>query len=109
MSIVDLLIYVFACAGTTILIVSGQVFEPFRSFISKRSERMGYLINCPMCFGFWVGLALSFGFDISPLYGAVISSLFSWAISNVVDAFNVIGIYYDGLLEDGESENERKS
>ena len=106
MSIVDLVVFIFGCAGLTTILVSSDIFEPIRSFVSERSTFLGKMVNCSMCLGFWVGLVASFYSDINPLWGASISSLFSWSISNIVEAVFAIGFYFDSMLEDGE-EDER--
>ena len=107
MNIVDLIIFTFGCAGFTVILVSSYVLEPFRNFVSSRSEFLGKLINCTMCSGFWVGLIASMFSDINPLWAASISSLFSWSISSIVEAFSAIGFYFDAMLEDGDENDER--
>jgi len=107
MNIVDLVVFIFGCAGLTTILVSSDIVEPVRDFISEKSTFLGKMINCSMCLGFWVGLAASFYSDINPLWGASISSLFSWSISNIVEAVFAIGFYFDTMLEDGEEDGER--
>jgi hypothetical protein len=104
MNIVDLIVYVMGCAGITVILVSSDIIEPVRDFISSKSNFLGKLINCPMCLGFWVGLIASVGTDINPLLGASMVSLISWSVSNVVDAIFSIGFYFDTMLEDGEKD-----
>ena len=106
MSIVDLLIFTFGCTGLTVVIVFSSILEPVRNFITSKSTYLGGLINCAMCAGFWVGLLASFFSDINPLWGASISSLFSWGISNIVEAFFSISVYFDAMLENGEEYDE---
>ena len=106
MNIVDLFTFTFGCAGLTVIIVSSSILEPVRSFITSKSDYVGNLINCTMCTGFWVGLIASCYSDINPIWGASISSLFSWGISNIVEAFFSIGDYFDTMLENGEEDNE---
>jgi len=104
MNIVDFLVFTFGCAGLTIVIVSSSILEPIRAFIAARSTYFGKLVSCTMCSGFWVGLIASYFSDINPLWGASISSLFSWGISNIVEAFFSIGVYFDTALESGEED-----
>ena len=106
MNIVDLFIFTFGCSGLTILIVSSSILEPVRDFVSSKSSYLERLINCTMCSGFWVGLVASLFCGMNPIWGAAISSLFSWSISSVVEAFSAIGIYFDAMLEDGDENNE---
>jgi len=102
MNLVDLLIFTFGCSGLTIIIVTSSILEPIRDFVSSKSSYIGKLINCTMCSGFWVGLVASLFSDINLLWGASISSLFSWGISNIIEAYSAIGVYFDSALEDGD-------
>ena len=104
MDIVDLITYTLGCAGITVILVSSDIVEPVRDFISSRSSFLGKLINCPMCLGFWVGMIASFYTDVNPILGASMISLVSWSVSNVVDAIFSIGFYFDTILEDGEKD-----
>jgi len=60
-----------------------------------------------MCSGFWVGLLISCFYDINPIMGASISSLFSWGASSVVESFNTLSVFLETYLEDGEETDER--
>jgi hypothetical protein len=102
MNLVDLLIFTFGCSGLTIIIVTSSILEPIRDFVSSKSSYIGKLINCTMCSGFWVGFVASLFSDINLLWGASISSLFSWGISNIIEAYSAIGVYFDSALEDGD-------
>jgi hypothetical protein len=104
MNIVDLITYILGCTGITVILVSSDIIEPVRDFVSSRSNLLGKLINCPMCLGFWVGLAASLCLDINPIMGAGMISLASWSISNLVDAAFSVGYYFDTILEDGEKD-----
>lgn len=45
--------------GTTLAITGAKVTAPIRRLFS-RSPRLAHFVSCPMCVGFWVGLAVSF-------------------------------------------------
>lgn len=46
-----------ASIGLTFIIKDGRIFSGIRSFlIDKFGERVGYMLNCPMCLGFWCGI-----------------------------------------------------
>jgi hypothetical protein len=45
--------------GTTLAITGAKVTAPIRRLFS-RSPELARFISCPMCVGFWVGLAVSF-------------------------------------------------
>ena len=40
--------------GLTQILVYGKIFDPLR----PKSGKLGQLLECPMCTGFWVGLFL---------------------------------------------------
>jgi len=40
--------------GLTQMLVYGKIFDPIR----PKSGKLGQLLKCPMCTGFWVGLFL---------------------------------------------------
>ena len=102
MSLVEFLSFTLGCTGITLIIVLSSLLEPVREFVSGKSSLLNKLINCTMCTGFWVGAVSSIWFDINPVFGAAITSLFSWSISSVVETFNTISLYLDAHLEDGE-------
>jgi len=106
MSIVDLFLFTFGCAGLTIILVSSSVLEPVRDFVTSKSTFLGKLINCTMCSGFWVGLVAALLTGVNPIWGAAVSSLFSWSISNIVESIFAIGVYFDTMLENGEEDDE---
>ena len=93
-------IFISASVGITAGLVISSLLSRPREFISDKSEFLSELINCPMCTGFWVGMVTSCYFDIPPLWGAFMVSLFSWAVIQVVDSIISVGEYYS--LDDGE-------
>jgi hypothetical protein len=107
MSIVDLFLFTFGCTGLTVILVLSSALEPVRDFVSSKSASLGKLINCTMCSGFWVGLVAALLTGVNPVWGAAISSLFSWSISNIVESFFAIGVYFDSMLEEDGEEDER--
>jgi len=107
MSLVEFLVFTLGCAGITAIIVLSSLLEPAREYISKKSEILNKLLSCTMCTGFWVGAVSSIWFDINPVFGAAISSLVSWSVSSVVDAFNTVSLYLDAHLEDEDENGEQ--
>lgn len=75
------IIWMLACFGFTFIVVYGNIFKQVRSAIQNHSEFFGELINCPLCFGFWVGL-LGFFLMGSPtgsiIFDMCLSSIGSW-------------------------------
>ena len=93
--------YVFvACIGLTLIITQSKIIAPIRNFVEARSEKLGELINCSMCTGFWVGLLMGavYSYDIFVIsFG---SSLFSWLVSIVGNLLISLSYYIDSLYED---------
>lgn len=93
--------YVFiACIGLTLIITQSKIFAPIRNFIESKNEKLGELINCSMCTGFWVGLLMGafYSYDIFVIsFG---SSLFSWLVSIVGNLLITLSYYIDSLYED---------
>tara|TARA_B100000927_G_scaffold262348_1_gene233187 strand:+ start:7876 stop:8193 length:318 start_codon:yes stop_codon:yes gene_type:complete len=50
--------------GLTQILVYGKIFDPIR----PESGKLGQLLKCPMCTGFWVGLFLWFVKDYTQLF-----------------------------------------
>ncbi len=50
--------------GLTQILVYGKIFEPVR----PKSGKLGQLLKCPMCTGFWVGILLWFLSDHTQLF-----------------------------------------
>jgi hypothetical protein len=84
----ELLIFILACYGMTMILVYSKIFESIRVKInSYNSELMSYMIKCCMCMGFWVGI---FNWFIVPttfnwFTAGCISSGASYFISRLVD------------------------
>ena len=76
--------------GLTQILVYGKILDPIR----PKSGKLGQLLECPMCTGFWVGLFLWFvkdytqliTFDDSPITGLLLGFAASAAsyIGNMV-------------------------
>ena len=50
--------------GLTQILVYGKIFDPIR----PKTGKLGQLLKCPMCTGFWVGLFLWFVKDYTKLF-----------------------------------------
>ena len=50
--------------GLTQILVYGKILDPIR----PKSGKLGQLLECPMCTGFWVGLFLWFVKDYTQLF-----------------------------------------
>lgn len=86
--LVDALIYLIALASVTYGITRGDILEePRRLAVSLLPRRFEYygslLVVCPMCMGFWIGIAGSFVLDPTWLCPDLIVSriLSPWVVS----------------------------
>jgi len=52
----ELLFFILSCLGATFIINISYIFKPIREKATKLSPKLGKLLKCPMCMGFWVGL-----------------------------------------------------
>ena len=50
--------------GLTQILVYGKILDPIR----PKSGKLGQLLECPMCTGFWVGIFLWFVKDYTQLF-----------------------------------------
>ena len=97
--------------GLTQLLVYGKIFDPLR----PQSGKLGQLLRCPMCTGFWVGLFLwfvkdytqLFTFDDSFITGILLGAAASAAAAHAqvlilstsqYDSLRLILTHYDSLL-----------
>lgn len=55
--------------GITLVITGSKVAAPLRRLFSF-SETLSHFLTCPMCVGFWVGVALT-AFGLGPLSGSL--------------------------------------
>lgn len=54
----DPIVYFLACLGATQIICHSKLFKPAREFIVSSRWVSWIPIKCPMCMGFWVGVAM---------------------------------------------------
>jgi hypothetical protein len=96
------LFFILATSGITFLITYSVIFEPLRSFIDKRSDFLGELFSCPMCAGFWTGLAVSFiSFpDYNIIYAGAITSFACWMVAMTANYINTITVVMDNTVEE---------
>jgi hypothetical protein len=60
------------CCHITVIVVESWLFHGFRAWVQQRSESLGRLVNCDLCFGTWVGFLLALVFrpafvDVPPI------------------------------------------
>jgi len=76
----ELLSFILACYGCTMIAVYGKIFEAIRPKY--------HFFHCPMCMGWWIGAIMSicfFGLPFNWFVGACIGSGMSYFISRLVD------------------------
>src|SRR5262249_13835142 len=69
------------CCHITVIVVESWLFRGFRARIQQRSEWLGRLVNCDLCFGTWVGFVLALVFR--PAFVDVPPIRTPWATFNV--------------------------
>lgn len=107
MELFNLLLFIMTSVGITNIIVNGSIFEPIRQFIENKSSFLGDMLQCPMCTGFWVGMAASFWFSIPVLIAAALTSLFSHVFNSVIDLIDVLSAMIASKVStDGEEIDE---
>lgn len=77
-----------AAAQITIIVTESIALAPLRRAVRARSDYLGELVSCFLCFGTWVGLALSL--VARPRYVRVRGPLagpVSWALDGFAIAF----------------------
>lgn len=77
-----------ACHQITFIVVESWLFKGLREAAAVRSEHLGRLVSCHLCFGTWVGLALAAVFrptlvPPSPPARGAVRGVLAW----LVDAF----------------------
>jgi hypothetical protein len=81
----QLLSFILACYGCTMIAVYGKIFDAIRP--------QHHFFKCPMCMGWWVGTIMSLCFFSLPFnwfVGACISSGMSYFISRLVDDDGIV-------------------
>jgi hypothetical protein len=103
MTWLGLIYFIFICYGITSIVVQSKLFKPLRETIKNKSYFFGSLLNCMMCFGFWVGLFVVPVLSFSPtaiLFGEINLDLLQRIIFTIFDAAFISGIvYYINIIE----------
>jgi hypothetical protein len=103
MTWLGLIYFIFICYGITSIVVQSKIFKPLRETIKTKSYFFGSLLNCMMCFGFWVGLFVVPVLSFSPtaiLFGKINLDLLQRIIFTIFDAAFISGIvYYINIIE----------
>jgi hypothetical protein len=84
----ELLTFILACYGMTMILVYSKIFESIRGKIySLNNELLSYMLKCCMCMGFWVGIFNWFLLDVSfnLFVAGCISAGTSYLLSRIAD------------------------
>lgn len=84
----NLLTFILACYGMTMILVYSKIFEYVRIKLnSLNSEMLTYMLKCCMCMGFWVGIFVSLILEVpfNCFIAGCISSGTSYLLSRLVD------------------------
>ena len=77
----ELLAWMLGVFGFTYIVVYSKLLRPVRENAYRVSTKLGDLLHCPLCLGFWVGLLAHFVCG-SPthnfLFDACLGSITSW-------------------------------
>lgn len=82
--------------GLTQILVYGKIFDPIR----PKSGKLGQLLKCPMCTGFWVGLFLWSVKDYTQLFNfdnSFVTALLLGCASSAASFFGSMFMGDDGI------------
>jgi hypothetical protein len=98
----NLLTFILACYGRTMIAVYGKIFENFRNKIhSFDISSISHLIRCCLCSGFWIGIfvnILMYSINKSLFNDIIVGSFLSGCISSGTSYFLSKLADDDGLL-----------
>jgi len=90
-SSVNFVILALAAFGLTHIITTSVIADGFRSWVWSKfgpMTKIGYLITCNWCTGFWVGLLLIAGASILPQVTLVVSLVLAfYAVVGLLSAW----------------------
>lgn len=67
---IELLTFILVTCGVSFIVTQEYIFEAFRDvwcIVFHWSKLLQYVISCPVCLGFWIGLLFSF----TPLFPTI--------------------------------------
>jgi len=88
-----LLTFLLAAHGATYIVTLGGIFRPAREWLKSHASWLGSMLCCPMCFGFWSGVAFALaGFwsrqthvlALDAFAAGCASSAFTWTVHVVL-------------------------
>ena len=98
----NLLLWILVAYGVSTVITQGSITWKLRNAVSQISGYLGQWINCPMCFGFWVGVLLSYTYSSptgQPWYDGFLASGTTWIIHTLVTSVsNITSSLLHGMM-----------
>lgn len=91
----ELLLFILASLSFTNLIQNEVIFSWLRKLIKKLNYKVYEFVICPVCFGFWVGIGLSFFFNLHTnmymniILGGLISSIMNKILAKYIGGFTL--------------------
>ena len=83
----ELLIFILLSIGIVNIIQNENIFKWFREIV-KKSDKLYKFLMCPTCFGFWIGVILSFVFRFNDIM--LLNLFFGGIISSIVNKIYII-------------------
>lgn len=76
----NILILILLAFGITKIVNSGSIFDPLKSYLESKNNKFAKLLhtllNCPLCFGFWVGALIGFLYGPFPYWNILFNGAF---------------------------------
>lgn len=102
----NFLLFILSGVGITNLVVNATILDAPRNYMGSKSNLIKKLLSCMMCSGFWVGVVLSFLFNINPVVAGAIISLLSNKFSYFVEYMELTIALRAKQLETYEEKDE---
>lgn len=83
---VELLIFILASSGCTLILVFGKIFDKIR----PRFE----FFNCPQCIGFWIGVGFLIGGQFTTLWNFPITIVNCFIFGCITSICSIIATRY---------------
>ena len=91
----DIIFAILAGFGIVNILGKGSIFQRLRDWLELNTDILYKLISCPMCLGFWVGLALGGLYGPFPWWNPLNGAFYSAATWIIHCAVQFLGAGYD--------------
>lgn len=73
----NIFILILLAFGLTKIVNSGSIFDPLKDYLTSKSIKwLVTLLNCPLCFGFWVGALIGLFYGPFPYWNILFNGAF---------------------------------